>query len=46
LDLDPSSDYDNILMSKGKNEMNKLKEMEISNAIFLPVEEDIFFSLD
>jgi hypothetical protein len=43
--LDPSSEYDNILMGKGKTE-NKLKEIELKNAIFLPVIEDMFFSLD
>jgi hypothetical protein len=44
--MDPSSDYDNILMSKGKSEMNKLKAIELKNAMFLPIVEDMFFTLD
>jgi hypothetical protein len=33
-------------MGKGKKGMNKLKEIELKNAMFQPVMEDMFFSLD
>jgi hypothetical protein len=48
LDLEPSSDYENLIISKAKkSEMEtQLKAIELKNAMFNPVVEDMFFTLD
>merc|ERR1711976_572817 len=46
LDFDPSSDMDNFKVSKKAKFDTEIKEIEIKNAMFNPLEEDIFFSLD
>jgi hypothetical protein len=49
IDLDPSSEYESYFSPNNfkKNEIdNELKEIELKNAVFEPVIEDMFFTLD